>query len=380
MPRDRLPQRLPPVPMREVKRLPPSVLVKRRREVVVLVHDVRVVPRARRIVFVFKVILVRLRRPRRVVARDLPAEQRQLRQSLRACSPSRSRRVAARARRGVRASTASSDRRRVRAIDRDRSPRARAAPHRGARDRRTRAAMRGVRPARELALATTAADERRGDAGASTGALGAHRPRAARDRRAERFRARARRARRSRGGDDVARACSRRRRGASTAWCSRRIITRRDTLSFASAHAGKAPYDEVELAYGTQTLWPDHCVQGTWGCAFHDELVVPQRAMVVRKGHDRDVDSYSAFFENDRRSDTGLDAYLKERGRRGRVRRRISVRLLRQVHRVGRETIGIRRVRRAGLLRGRGDAGDDGGGRDRELADAGVVVLETLPA
>ena len=65
------------------------------------------------------------------------------------------------------------------------------------------------------------------------------------------------------------------------------------------------------MAYGTQTLWPDHCVQGTSGCEFHADLSVPSRAMVVRKGYNVEVDSYSAFFENDGSSDTGLDEYLK---------------------------------------------------------------------
>lgn len=84
--------------------------------------------------------------------------------------------------------------------------------------------------------------------------------------------------------------------------------------SFASSHAGKAPFDQIDLAYGAQTLWPDHCVQGTAGAAFHKDLDADRFDMVVRKGFNPDVDSYSAFQENDRRTVTGLAGYLKERG------------------------------------------------------------------
>lgn len=81
--------------------------------------------------------------------------------------------------------------------------------------------------------------------------------------------------------------------------------------SFASQYPGKSPLDTVELAYGSQTLWPDHCVQGTKGAAFHEDLAIPERCRVVRKGFRREIDSYSAFFENDRTTCTGLEAYLK---------------------------------------------------------------------
>ena len=115
------------------------------------------------------------------------------------------------------------------------------------------------------------------------------------------------------GGDDIVRACS------SACEEFERVILSQDYhceghSSFASSHSGRAPYDEVELAYGAQTLWPDHCVQGTRGCEFHDDLTIPSRAMVVRKGYTREVDSYSAFFENDKMSDTGLDQYLRSEG------------------------------------------------------------------
>ena len=84
--------------------------------------------------------------------------------------------------------------------------------------------------------------------------------------------------------------------------------------SFASAHAGKAPFDTVEVEYGAQTLWPDHCVQGSAGAAFHPSLDLPQVELIVRKGYRPGVDSYSAFRENDRRTPTGLAGYLRERG------------------------------------------------------------------
>ena len=84
--------------------------------------------------------------------------------------------------------------------------------------------------------------------------------------------------------------------------------------SFASSHAGKRPYDVVELAYGRQVLWPDHCVQGTADAALHAELNVPQAQLIIRKGFHPQVDSYSAFQEADRTTQTGLDGYLKQRG------------------------------------------------------------------
>jgi nicotinamidase/pyrazinamidase len=84
--------------------------------------------------------------------------------------------------------------------------------------------------------------------------------------------------------------------------------------SFASTYPGKKPYETVELAYGTQVLWPDHCVQGTRGAQFRSELAVPHAELVIRKGYHRAIDSYSAFFENDRTTPTGLAGYLRERG------------------------------------------------------------------
>lgn len=83
--------------------------------------------------------------------------------------------------------------------------------------------------------------------------------------------------------------------------------------SFASAHAGKKPFETIDLAYGKQVLWPDHCVQGTEGAALSRDLSIPQAELVIRKGYHKDVDSYSAFTEADGKTTTGLAAYLKAR-------------------------------------------------------------------
>ena len=88
----------------------------------------------------------------------------------------------------------------------------------------------------------------------------------------------------------------------------------RGQISFASSHPGRKPFETIRLAYGEQVLWPDHCVQATPGAAFHRGLSVPHAQLVVRKGYHKDVDSYSAFLEADRRTSTGLAGYLRERG------------------------------------------------------------------
>jgi len=85
-------------------------------------------------------------------------------------------------------------------------------------------------------------------------------------------------------------------------------------FSFATSHRGEQPYDSVELNYGTQTLWPAHCVQGTHGAEFHPALELTRPELILRKGFRPQIDSYSAFFENDRTTPTGLAGYLKERG------------------------------------------------------------------
>jgi nicotinamidase/pyrazinamidase len=86
-----------------------------------------------------------------------------------------------------------------------------------------------------------------------------------------------------------------------------------DHNSFASAHPGKKTYQQIELAYGPQTLWPDHCVQGTPGADFHPALQLTRAELILRKGFRPTIDSYSAFFENDRTTATGLAGYLRER-------------------------------------------------------------------
>jgi nicotinamidase/pyrazinamidase len=88
----------------------------------------------------------------------------------------------------------------------------------------------------------------------------------------------------------------------------------RGHLSFASSHAGKTPYQTIEVSYGSQVLWPDHCVQGTAGAAFRKDLEIPHAELILRKGYHRETDSYSAFYENDRKTRTGLAGYLRERG------------------------------------------------------------------
>ncbi|MBM3508569.1 MAG: bifunctional nicotinamidase/pyrazinamidase [Alphaproteobacteria bacterium] len=84
--------------------------------------------------------------------------------------------------------------------------------------------------------------------------------------------------------------------------------------SFASSYPGRRPYDTIEVAYGPQVLWPDHCVQESAGAAVHPGLALPHAELVLRKGFRAEIDSYSAFFENDRRTPTGLAGYLRERG------------------------------------------------------------------
>ena len=86
--------------------------------------------------------------------------------------------------------------------------------------------------------------------------------------------------------------------------------------SFATSHPGANPFDSVAMPYGQQTLWPDHCRQGTAGAAFHPELEIDRAELIIRKGFRSEIDSYSAFFENDRRTPTGLAGYLRDRGLR----------------------------------------------------------------
>ena len=84
--------------------------------------------------------------------------------------------------------------------------------------------------------------------------------------------------------------------------------------SFASQHEGAAAFTQIEMPYGPQTLWPDHCIIGSSGAAFYKALDVPNVELIIRKGFRKEIDSYSAFFENDHKTPTGLGGYLKERG------------------------------------------------------------------
>jgi nicotinamidase/pyrazinamidase len=88
----------------------------------------------------------------------------------------------------------------------------------------------------------------------------------------------------------------------------------RGHISFASSHLGAQPYETIAAAYGPQALWPDHCVQSTPGAAFHPALSIPHAELVLRKGFRKNIDSYSAFLENDHFTPTGLAGYLRERG------------------------------------------------------------------
>ena len=85
-------------------------------------------------------------------------------------------------------------------------------------------------------------------------------------------------------------------------------------ISFASSHLGKAPFDEIDLPYGRQILWPDHCVQDSEGARLSAALDIPHAQLIIRKGHHRTIDSYSTFYEADRTTPTGLSGYLRDRG------------------------------------------------------------------
>ena len=84
--------------------------------------------------------------------------------------------------------------------------------------------------------------------------------------------------------------------------------------SFASAHPGHAPYDMIDMPYGPQVLWPDHCIQGSMGARFHMDLHRDRADLIIRKGYNPAIDSYSAFFENDQKTPSGLEGYLRTRG------------------------------------------------------------------
>jgi nicotinamidase/pyrazinamidase len=86
-----------------------------------------------------------------------------------------------------------------------------------------------------------------------------------------------------------------------------------DHISFAHYHENKQPFDTIQLGYGSQVLWPSHCVQGTTDADFHPDLHLPQAQLIIRKGYHQAIDSYSAFMEADQKTTTGLASYLRER-------------------------------------------------------------------
>lgn len=146
--------------------------------------------------------------------------------------------------------------------------------------------------------------------------------------------------------------------------------------SFASSHAGKKPFESIELAYGIQTLWPPHCVQGSRGAEFHSALDLPQAELILRKGFRPEVDSYSAFFENDHATATGLGGYLREMGLR-----RVFLAGLAYDYCVGYSALDARRLGLpAFILRDACRAiglDDSVAAIEVQFAEAGVAVLES---
>jgi nicotinamidase/pyrazinamidase len=149
-----------------------------------------------------------------------------------------------------------------------------------------------------------------------------------------------------------------------------------DHASFAASHPGTKPYESIELAYGAQTLWPAHCVQGTAGADFHPALHLPQAELILRKGFRPQIDSYSAFFENDRATPTGLAGCLRERNLK-----RVFLAGLAYDYCVGYSALDARRLGfPAVVLRDACRAIDLNGSvaaMDAQLAEVGVTVLET---
>ena len=146
--------------------------------------------------------------------------------------------------------------------------------------------------------------------------------------------------------------------------------------SFAASHPGKQPFESIELAYGAQTLWPPHCVRGTKGAEFHPALHLPQAELILRKGFRPHIDSYSAFFENDRRTPTGLAGYLGERGLK-----RVFLAGLAYDYCVGYSALDARRLGlQAFVLRDACRAIDLGGSVtaiEAQFAEAGVHVVDS---
>ena len=150
----------------------------------------------------------------------------------------------------------------------------------------------------------------------------------------------------------------------------------RNHSSFATSHPGKKPFETIELAYGAQTLWPPHCVQGSHGAEFHPALDLPQAELVLRKGFRVNVDSYSTFFENDRITPTGLASYLRERDLK-----RVFLAGLAYDYCVGYSALDARRLGLPALVLCDACRAIDLGGSvaaiEAEFAKAGVQVIET---
>jgi nicotinamidase/pyrazinamidase len=146
--------------------------------------------------------------------------------------------------------------------------------------------------------------------------------------------------------------------------------------SFASSHPGKAPFEQIALSYGSQTLWPDHCVQQSRGAEFHPALHLPQAELILRKGFRLGIDSYSAFFENDRATSTGLAGYLADRGLT-----RVFLAGLAYDYCVGYSALDARRLGLpAFVLRDACRAIDQNGSvaaMENEFAQAGVALVQT---
>ena len=147
-------------------------------------------------------------------------------------------------------------------------------------------------------------------------------------------------------------------------------------FSFASTHPGKKPFEQIETAHGPQTLWPDHCVRDSHGARLNFNLHLPTAELILRKGYHRDIDSYSAFFENDRATPTGLAGYLRERGLT-----RVFLTGLAYDYCVGYSALDARRIGlEAVVLKDACRAIDLNGSVaaiEREFAQAGVQVLNT---
>ncbi|MFP5209569.1 MAG: bifunctional nicotinamidase/pyrazinamidase [Acidobacteriota bacterium] len=149
-----------------------------------------------------------------------------------------------------------------------------------------------------------------------------------------------------------------------------------DHISFASNHPSKRPFEQIDLPYGSQTLWPDHCIQGSFGADFHPALQLPQSELILRKGFDPLIDSYSVFFENDRVTPTGLAGYLRERNLT-----RVFLAGLAYDYCVGYSALDARRlVLEAFVIRDACRAIDLSGSVariEREFAEAGVALIES---